>query len=134
MSYWPSSPSSDTPFENPTGSAQGDAHYWDVWHGRKPFTPIAISNPRFKSELGFQALPPLATIRTYAEEKDWNMTSYIMARHQKNDSGNHLMVRSDAGYLPAAQGFRIAGVFEHGLAGRGHSLWGGNTGVAIPSV
>ncbi len=28
--YWPSSPSSDTPFENPNGQIQGDAHYWDV--------------------------------------------------------------------------------------------------------
>lgn len=44
------------------------------------------------SEFGFQALPPLATIKTYAEEADWNMTSYIMERHQKNDSGNQLMV------------------------------------------
>lgn len=91
-SYWPSSPSSDTPFENPNGQSQGDAHYWDVWHGRKPFTAYRFQYPRFMSEFGFQALPPLATIRTYAEEADWNMTSYIMERHQKNDSGNALMV------------------------------------------
>jgi len=91
-SYWPSSPSSDTPFQNVNGQQQGDAHYWDVWHGRKPFTAYRNQYPRFMSEFGFQALPPLATIRTYAEEADWNMTSYIMERHQKNDSGNALMV------------------------------------------
>ncbi len=90
--YWPSSPSSDTPFENPNGQQQGDAHYWDVWHGRKPFTAYRNQYPRFMSEFGFQALPPLATIRTYAQPADWNMTSYIMERHQKNDSGNQLMV------------------------------------------
>lgn len=90
--YWPSSPSSDTPFENPNGQVQGDAHYWDVWHGRKPFTAYRNQYPRFMSEFGFQALPPLATIKTYAPEADWNMTSYIMERHQKNDSGNQLMV------------------------------------------
>lgn len=90
--YWPSSPSSDTPFENPNGQLQGDAHYWDVWHGRKPFSAYRDQFPRFMSEFGFQALPPLATIRNYAEEADWNMTSYIMERHQKNDSGNALMV------------------------------------------
>ncbi len=90
--YWPSSPSSDTPFADPNGQAQGDAHYWDVWHGRKPFTAYRDQFPRFMSEFGFQALPPLATIRTFAEEADWNMTSYIMERHQKNDSGNSLMV------------------------------------------
>jgi len=90
--YWPSSPSSNTPFYDVNGQKQGDAHYWDVWHGRKPFTAYRDQYPRFMSEFGFQALPPMETIRTYAEEEDWNMTSYVMERHQKNDSGNSLMV------------------------------------------
>jgi beta-mannosidase len=90
--YWPSSPSSDTPFIDPNGQRQGDSHYWDVWHGRKPFTAYRDQYPRFMSEFGFQALPPLATIRTYADEADWNITSYIMEQHQKNASGNSLMV------------------------------------------
>ncbi|MFN8470977.1 MAG: glycoside hydrolase family 2 protein [Anaerolineae bacterium] len=90
--YWPSSPSSDTPFQDPNGQRQGDAHYWDVWHGRKPFTAYRDQYPRFMSEFGFQALPPLPTIRTYADEADWNMTSYIMEQHQKNASGNALMM------------------------------------------
>jgi beta-mannosidase len=91
-SYWPSSPSSDSPFDNPNGQRQGDSHYWDVWHGRKPFSSYREQYPRFMSEFGFQALPPLATIRTYADEADWNITSYIMELHQKNTSGNSLMV------------------------------------------
>jgi beta-mannosidase len=90
--YWPSSPSSDAIFDNPNGQQQGDAHYWDVWHGRKPFTAYRDQYPRFMSEFGFQALPPLATIRTYADANEWNMTSYIMEQHQKNASGNSLMV------------------------------------------
>ena len=90
--YWPSSPSSGVPFEDPNSQQQGNTHYWDVWHGRKPFTAYRDQYPRFMSEFGFQALPPLETIRTYAEEADWNMTSYIMEQHQKNDSGNALMV------------------------------------------
>ncbi len=90
--YWPSSPSSDTPFADPNGQRQGDAHYWDVWHGRRPFTAYRDQYPRFMSEFGFQALPPLSTIRTYADEADWNMTSYIMEQHQKNASGNELMI------------------------------------------
>jgi beta-mannosidase len=90
--YWPSSPSSDTPFETPNGQIQGDTHYWDVWHRRKPFTAYRSQYPRFMSEFGFQALPPLETIRTYAAEPDWNMTSYTMEQHQKNASGNALMV------------------------------------------
>ncbi len=91
-SYWPSSASSGTPFENPNGQIQGDSHYWDVWHRRQPFTAYRNQYPRFMSEFGFQALPLLETIRTYAAEPDWNMTSYIMERHQKNDSGNALIV------------------------------------------
>jgi beta-mannosidase len=91
--YWPSSPSSDTPFLDPNGQRQGDAHYWDVWHGGKPFTSYRQQFPRFMSEFGFQSLPPLETIQTYAQQADWNMTSYIMEQHQKNASGNSMMVR-----------------------------------------
>jgi beta-mannosidase len=91
-SYWPSSPSSNIPFDDPNGQAQGDTHYWDVWHGRKPFTAYRDQYPRFMSEFGFQALPPLATIRTYAAEAEWNLTSYIMEQHQKNASGNGLII------------------------------------------
>ena len=91
--YWPSSPSSETPFLDPNGQRQGDAHYWDVWHKQKPFTAYRDQYPRFMSEFGFQALPPLATIQTYADEADWNMTSYIMEQHQKNAGGNSLIVR-----------------------------------------
>jgi beta-mannosidase len=90
--YWPSSPSSNTPFKDVNGQTQGDAHYWDVWHGRKPFTAYRSQYPRFMSEFGFQSLPPLDTIRTYAEEKDWNMTSFIMEYHQRSGSGNGLMM------------------------------------------
>ena len=90
--YWPSSPSSETPFIDSNGQKQGDAHYWDVWHGRKPFTAYRDQYPRFMSEFGFQSLPPLETVRTYAEEKDWNMTSYIMEWHQRSGSGNGLMI------------------------------------------
>jgi beta-mannosidase len=90
--YWPSSPSSDTPFRNVNGQEQGDEHYWDVWHGRKPFTAYRDQFPRFQSEFGFQALPPLKTIQTYAEPADQNMTSYIMEHHQRNASGNGLMI------------------------------------------
>lgn len=90
--YWPSSPSSETPFKNSNGQERGDAHYWDVWHGRKPFTAYRDQFPRFMSEFGFQSLPPLETIKTYATEEDWNMTSYIMEWHQRSYSGNGLMI------------------------------------------
>lgn len=90
--YWPSSASANTPFEGANNQVQGDCHYWDVWHGRKPFTAYRTQYPRFMSEFGFQALPPLKTIATYAEPADWNMTSYIMEHHQRSWVGNGLMI------------------------------------------
>ena len=90
--YWPSSASANTPFNNANNQVQGDCHYWDVWHGRKPFTAYRTQYPRFMSEFGFQALPPLKTIATYAERADWNITSYIMEHHQRSGSGNGLMI------------------------------------------
>jgi beta-mannosidase len=90
--YWPSSPSSNTPFQDVNAPDRGDAHYWDVWHGRQPFTAYRTQYPRFMSEFGFQSLPPLETIRTYADEANWNMTSYIMEHHQRSGSGNGLML------------------------------------------
>lgn len=36
--YWHSSPSSGGCFDNPDDANRGDTHYWDVWHGQKPFT------------------------------------------------------------------------------------------------
>jgi beta-mannosidase len=90
--YWPSSPSSDTPFRNVNGQDRGDAHYWDVWHGRKPFTAYRSQYPRFMSEFGFQALPTLPTVRFYAPESEWNMTSYVMEHHQRSGTGNGLML------------------------------------------
>ena len=90
--YWPSSASSYRIFENPNGQDRGDCHYWDVWHGRKPFTAYRSQYPRFMSEFGFQALPPLKTIAAFADPADWNMTSYVMEHHQRSGSGNGLMI------------------------------------------
>ncbi len=90
--YWPSSASSGIPFSQPNSQQRGDCHYWDVWHGRKPFTAYRTQFPRFMSEFGFQSLPPLETVKAYAEEKDWNMTSYIMEHHQRSWKGNGLMI------------------------------------------
>jgi beta-mannosidase len=90
--YWPSSASANLPFEGANNQVQGDCHYWDVWHGRKPFTAYRTQYPRFMSEFGFQALPPLKTIATYADPVDWNMTSYIMEHHQRSWVGNGLIV------------------------------------------
>jgi beta-mannosidase len=90
--YWPSSPSSNTPFHDANGQRQGDAHFWDVWHGRKPFTAYRDSYPRFMSEFGFQAFPTMETIEYYASPEDQNLTSYVMEHHQRGNHGNGLII------------------------------------------
>lgn len=90
--YWPSSPSSNIPFHDPNGEEMGDAHFWDVWHGRKPFTAYRDSFPRFMSEFGFQAFPTNETIEFYTKPEDRNLTSYIMEHHQRGNHGNGLII------------------------------------------
>ncbi len=90
--YWPSSPSSGVPFQEPNSVRVGDTHNWEVWHGHYPFEHYRNHPSRFVSEFGFQSLPPIETIRTYATPEDWNMTSYIMEHHQRNAEGNGRIV------------------------------------------
>lgn len=90
--YWPSSPSSGTPFKDANGQSRGDAHFWDVWHGRKPFTAYRESYPRFMSEFGFQAFPTMETVEFYTSPNDRNLTSYIMEHHQRGNHGNGLII------------------------------------------
>ena len=90
--YWPSSPSSNIPFHDPNSQEMGDAHFWDVWHGRKPFTAYRDSFPRFMSEFGFQAFPTIETIDFYTTPEDRNLTSYVMEHHQRGNHGNGLII------------------------------------------
>jgi beta-mannosidase len=90
--YWPSSPSSNTPMVDPNDNSAGDIHQWDVWHGNKPFTNYRETPARFVSEFGFESLPPLPTISSFADPPDWNITSYIMEHHQRSPVGNEKIV------------------------------------------
>jgi len=86
--FWPSSPSSGGNWDDPDSENRGDVHYWDVWHGLKPFTDYRKYYFRFCSEFGFQSFPSLKTVRTFADEKDFNIFSPVMESHQKNPSAN----------------------------------------------
>ena len=90
--YWYSSPSSGVPFTNANSAEKGDSHYWEVWHGAKPFAAYREQFPRFMSEFGFQSLPPLKTISTYASEEHWNLTDYMIEHHQRNDYASALFM------------------------------------------
>ncbi len=87
--YWPASPSSGGSFDDPQDENRGDVHYWDVWHGNKPFSEYRKFHFRFLSEFGFQSFPAVKTIESFTDdERDKNIFSYIMERHQRNGSAN----------------------------------------------
>jgi len=86
--WWPASPSSGGDFDNPNDFNRGDVHYWDVWHGEKPFTEYRKFHFRYASEFGFQSFPCLKTVEAFTEPGDRNIFSRIMERHQRNGAAN----------------------------------------------
>jgi len=59
------------------------------------------------SEFGFQAFPPMETIRQYAAPEDYNLTSYVMESHQKNGNGNRFIINQ------MTASYRIPSKFEN---------------------
>ena len=99
--WWPSSPcAGPNNFEdNWKEDSKGDMHYWDVWHGKKSFDAYYAIKPRFVSEFGYQSFPSYSTVKTYAAEKDMNLTSPVMEFHQRSPSGNTIMIENFARYF-----------------------------------
>lgn len=90
--YWHSSPSSGGCFDNPDDANRGDTHYWDVWHGQKPFTDYRKYFFRFCSEFGFRSFPCAKTVNSFTLEDDRNIFSRVMESHQKNNAANGKML------------------------------------------
>ncbi len=86
--YWPASPSSGGAIDKPNDPDRGDVHFWEVWHGNRPFTAYRQYGFRYLSEFGFQSFPAVKTIETFTLPEDRNIFSYIMERHQRNDAAN----------------------------------------------
>ena len=105
--YWPSSPSSGGGFDEAQSENRGDTHYWDVWHGEKPFSDYRNHFFRYASEFGFQSFPCLKTVESFTEPGDRNIFSRIMERHQRNKSANGKILA----YL--AQTYRYPGSFDN---------------------
>ena len=89
--YWPSSPSAD--YEALSDHYQiGDAHIWDVWHGRVPFSTYETHHARFVTEYGFQSFPEMRTVEAFTEPEDRaNIFTPVMLAHQKNNEGNAII-------------------------------------------
>ncbi|WP_310601665.1 beta-mannosidase [Anaerosporobacter sp.] len=133
--YWPSSPSSGGGFDKPDSDDIGDRHYWEVWHGEKPFTDYENYFFRFCSEFGFQSFPCMETIETFTVAEDRNIFSEVMESHQKNDSANAKILRyiSDNFLYPkdfasltyvsqVLQGIAIKAGVEHWRRNRGRCM------------
>ena len=86
--YWPSSPSSGGCFDHTGDHNRGDVHYWDVWHGQKPFSEYKKYYFRFCSEFGFQSFPCRKTVNSFTLSTDRNIFSKVMESHQKNSDAN----------------------------------------------
>lgn len=84
----PSSPCSGGSFDDSEDENRGDSHYWEVWHGQKPFSEYLNHYFRFCSEFGFQSFLSMKTIRSFAKEEDMNIFSEVMESHQKNPAAN----------------------------------------------
>lgn len=98
--YWPSSPSSGGNYDNPWDENRGDTHYWDVWHGNKPFTDYRNYYFRYMSEFGFQSFPCLKTVEAFTAPEDRNIFSRVMEMHQRNTAANgKIMSYLSATYL-----------------------------------
>jgi beta-mannosidase len=107
--YWPSSP--HTPGKNrrqTNDPSRGDAHLWDVWHGRQPFEWFRTSTHRFVSECGFQSFPAPATVATFTAPGDRAVNSRIMDLHQRSNIGNAVIMHYMLDWFAMPLGFANA--------------------------
>lgn len=97
--YWPSSPSSggnqfkgSRCFKGSSDCDKGDQHFWAVWHSFAPLEKFRQYDFPFCSEYGFESIPAMKTIATFASRKDLNLTSPVMEAHQKCGLGNEKLL------------------------------------------
>ncbi len=84
--YWESSPNSA-----PSGWGEeahsGDIHYWGVWWGKEPFSAYVKYTGRFVSEYGFQSLPAMASVKSFAPDSSLYLVSPVLKAHNKHPIG-----------------------------------------------
>jgi beta-mannosidase len=105
--WWPGSPSAGEGdySDNWHDDTKGDMHYWSVWHEGKNFEAYYEVTPRFCSEFGFQSFPSMETVRHYAPEEQWNVTSPDMEHHQRSPRGNTIIVETMTRYFRMPESF-----------------------------
>ncbi len=105
--WWPSSPSLGR-LDFGDGwhdDRAGDMHFWSVWHEGRDFDHYRDVAPRFCSEFGFQSYPSMDVIRSFAEERDFNIAAPVLESHQKNKGGNARIAETMFRYFRFPEGF-----------------------------
>lgn len=67
-------------------------HYWDIWHNFKPIEDFRKYHYRFCSEYGFESLPDIKTVMSFAEKEDLDLCGNVMQCHQKCTQGNEKLM------------------------------------------
>ena len=104
--YVSSSPSTCGHFIEPSNENYGDSHFWEIWHGGKPFKDYRKHYFRYLSEFGFQSFPGEKTVSLFTAPEDRNIFSRIFELHQRNGAANKKILT----YL--ADTFRYPTCFE----------------------
>lgn len=104
--FIPGSPCGTEHMKEVDGDNYGDTHLWAVWHGLQNMKYYRKRMTRFCSEFGFESLPDIKTIRTFAKESDYDIHSPVFMAHQKCNTGNDKML-----YYIASR-FRLPKKFE----------------------
>lgn len=90
--YWPSSPHNPRGYQHGHNSEEGgDAHFWDVWHARKPVKRYEEKAFRFCSEFGMQSYSSPEVAATFCPPEEFNVFAPAMEAHQKNGAGNQII-------------------------------------------
>ena len=104
--YWPSSPGHELALpEVDQIYGSGDNHYWGVWHGGDDFDAYEKNIGRFMSEFGMQSFPEINTIKTFANEEDWDIGSDVIRAHQRASLGNKNIKKYIERYYPMPKDF-----------------------------
>ncbi len=87
----------------------GDVHYWQVWHGDKPFEAYRTQTG-FMSEFGFQSFPEPKTVRSYTNEEDrTSVLTPVMQWHQRSaGQGNQRIQETTLRYFNPPKDFENA--------------------------
>lgn len=136
--YWLASPSSGGGFDNPNDPSRGDVHFWDVWHGTKPFTEYRRHFFRFCSEFGFQSLPDRKTIDSFTLPEDRTPFSYVMETHQCHPEANGKIMNYLAQMLPYPKDLDAlvyaSQIVQAEAIRYGVEFWRQNRGVCMGSI